>query len=1114
MRNFNQSGYAITVGEHRPSSFQVLSFESTACGIVRHYCFQVRMFSEIYLDKLDQAVCLSWGEGSEKQYLHGTIREINFFGEQKEEGYLYEIQASSPLHVLVHSRHDRVFVDETPKSMVEETFKRAGFSILAFKILISDDNNPKQDFICQYDQTDWSFLLRLFKQFGWYCYWEQTEIQAILIICDSNLWLSDKFVKIDFQKNIIDFQYKVTYLSNRFYSPSIALDLIKELFYVKTNINFLVAGCLIEIHAHPVGEFNKIYRVLQICHRGENDQYNSGKSRYENIVTLIPCDKPIRLMRDFSASPAMRLFLMARVFSEEGQCPDLDEEGRYKIQFDFDEDEKIVPKIKLLQCYAGENSSQAYGIHFPLRPKTPVMIGFIAGNIDRPIIVGAMSDIDAPSPVTAENFTQHRLKTFGQNELLFDDDEDDLKIKFQTLEQKQMIIFNATEDDNFLKLISKNGEVNILAEADLIYEGKKSCTSLTQGKYIHSVEGSRDLSIKHGNIDINNDGETSFSSRDSLTVSTEESDIIFKSEKNHGILAEKEVCLTSDLADIHIKSSSSILSSMNTFNILAPEIKIGAINILKSLLNLGGISVAADSIDWYPPIRYASLVESQGKVFKTLLPPADIQHTPDLQPLIVVSFYQDFISCEDGSRQYFDDPTKKDQYFNKNYLRLDELQYFKTHGNNVTLFIHGYDVVYHQATLPWWQAMEWNLNKATKQFDEINYESYTRMLHIAWRSTPRCGLDYMASVSEAKMAGKKLAILLKQLHEAGMEINIIAHSLGNQLLLTAIETLENSFQLNQIIMWEAAIPNDVFLSSWVYLSGVKKIKILYSCHDNVLGNVENAYDIDLYTKSQEDGVMTTMLVGIIFLLDHLIRECDVFTLGVFKDGVLARQLNSLYLLSNLIGCPMTDFFDDSKAVDFYSRFINQYDYQKCVLGKLTLSKFPETLRDLEYFFILLSPTIFIATIIFLVIAVDKEELKRSFLKKTADRIFGFKLKQLVQDEEHDGIIDLIKHIWKNGFKEAIFEREAKNLSLVYPKQAQAAAIILAILISNKPSPCPAMGYSGPINKMSNLMTVDQKKWLFSHSGMKHPNANLMKNVYMKFIMDDPDYHFGLYKKEE
>ena len=79
----------------------------------------------------------------------------------------------------------------------------------------------------------------------------------------------------------------------------------------------------------------------------------------------------------------------------------------------------ILPSIesaikRINQPTVGPN----YGMHFPLRPGVEVLITFIDGDPDRPLIVGAVPNPLTPSPVTSSDSTKNRIRT--QSGVLFE----------------------------------------------------------------------------------------------------------------------------------------------------------------------------------------------------------------------------------------------------------------------------------------------------------------------------------------------------------------------------------------------------------------------------------------------------------------------------------------------------------------------------------------------------------------------------------------------------------------------------------------------------------------------------------------------------------------------
>ena len=60
---------------------------------------------------------------------------------------------------------------------------------------------------------------------------------------------------------------------------------------------------------------------------------------------------------------------------------------------------------------AQPHAGPGYGMHFPLKPGTEVLLAFIDGDPDRPIIIGAVPNEVTPSPVTSVNSQKNQIKT-------------------------------------------------------------------------------------------------------------------------------------------------------------------------------------------------------------------------------------------------------------------------------------------------------------------------------------------------------------------------------------------------------------------------------------------------------------------------------------------------------------------------------------------------------------------------------------------------------------------------------------------------------------------------------------------------------------------------------
>jgi type VI secretion system secreted protein VgrG len=71
----------------------------------------------------------------------------------------------------------------------------------------------------------------------------------------------------------------------------------------------------------------------------------------------------------------------------------------------------------MVQPYSGSG----YGSHHPLHKGTEVVIAFLDGDPDRPIIVGTIPNAQTPGPSAAPNPTQNRVKTASGIDFIMDD---------------------------------------------------------------------------------------------------------------------------------------------------------------------------------------------------------------------------------------------------------------------------------------------------------------------------------------------------------------------------------------------------------------------------------------------------------------------------------------------------------------------------------------------------------------------------------------------------------------------------------------------------------------------------------------------------------------------
>jgi type VI secretion system VgrG family protein len=202
----------------------------------------------------------------------------------------------------------------------------------------------------------------------------------------------------------------------------------EQLFQGESTAVGIQPGFLFSLNSHFREDLNRHYLCVEIEHHGSQgedildlQQSKPGEGWYRNTFTAIPSDVQFRPKRQTPAS-SFSGTINARIDGHgSGDYAELDEQGRYKVVLPFDISGRIGGKasawLRMMQPFTG----QGYGMHFPLRKGTEVLLTFIDGNPDRPIISGAVPNTETRSVVNAENPDRAGFQTAGGSCFYTDD---------------------------------------------------------------------------------------------------------------------------------------------------------------------------------------------------------------------------------------------------------------------------------------------------------------------------------------------------------------------------------------------------------------------------------------------------------------------------------------------------------------------------------------------------------------------------------------------------------------------------------------------------------------------------------------------------------------------
>lgn len=232
-------------------------------------------------------------------------------------------------------------------------------------------------------------------------------------------------------------------------------------FHGETTVPYLRPGYLFFLERHFRDAFNQKYLTVSLTHQGSQASFMlaglsgalSGREMtagYWNTVSALPAGIAFRPARK-TEKPRFYGTLNARIDAAgDGKYAELDEEGRYKVILPFDRSGRSGGKasawIRMMQPYAGPNQ----GMHFPLHKGAEVLLTFIDGDPDRPVIAGAVPGPEGVSPVTSENQTKAVIHTGRSPVEDAGEDENDAGgnnyIEFQDEEENESIRIHSPGD--------------------------------------------------------------------------------------------------------------------------------------------------------------------------------------------------------------------------------------------------------------------------------------------------------------------------------------------------------------------------------------------------------------------------------------------------------------------------------------------------------------------------------------------------------------------------------------------------------------------------------------------------------------------------------------------
>ncbi len=620
----NESSYQLRVKGVDNLIKAVFEFECNDQALSSDYNVAITVKAlKLNYDKVigqNASLVMQWGD-QESVYMHGLIKNISLISkiQNAENLFYYVLEVSSPVSALHYNRQNKVFLNKSVLDVVKEVIDEHQLRNLKLDIRTKAEYQSRE-IIVQYNETDYEFIMRLMAHYGIYYLFEQNDEKAVMALHDRVEDLKSipgsklRFQPITGQPNateamwairaraqfltgsvkVKEYNYRqpevpllvetssshnikshgADYLYAEHYKTleegqtlcrhrQQALDWQRETFVAETDCRGLMPGQKFELCNHPDNEFNQEYLVIEVEHMANQssadpDGTNAEEALYRNKVLLIPAGVDYRL----PPLPAKKIYgsFSAMIETTGGDYAYLDDQGRYRIRLPFDigdaKDGEASHSVRLAQPYNGNK----YGFHFPLHAGTEVVLTCVNGDIDRPMLIGAVSNPNTPSPVTSQNHSQNILRTWGDNELLMEDMKGKERIDLFTKDKKNILSLDAKASGHVVKLATEEGKMEIYAAKTILTESGDTHTMESGNDHIVTIENSQKLMTKNKEIEHQAATDIKMKAGDNIKMHAEKQNIEQTANKNMIIKVGETMSMEVQNRNMQVKVNSGKLS--------------------------------------------------------------------------------------------------------------------------------------------------------------------------------------------------------------------------------------------------------------------------------------------------------------------------------------------------------------------------------------------------------------------------------------------------------------------------------------------------------------------------------------------------------------------------
>ncbi|WP_196137591.1 type VI secretion system Vgr family protein [Aliikangiella sp. G2MR2-5] len=661
MSPFTQENHLISISDFSlgKDTFLLTRFEGSEY-VSRPFEFQIEVLSENHQISPDDVVGKNATitiNNNQKRKLNGFIKTFYLDEVKAHNLRCYKMTMVPWLWFLKKNNNHRIFQEKNVKDIVSQIFSDLGFRDFNFKAA----GGEKREYCIQHNESDFQFVSRLLEEEGIAYYFKHEDGKHILNLVDqknayevcseteldyaqgSNTEAQiSKWVRaFEFRKGawtLNDYNFKEPansliattsstskFLNNKkfehyeypaLYTPEVGSALIKtrldaeevarETILGESDCSTFYAGGRFSVKNHAHKDEKGEYILTGVHHHAVDETYvnrsQDANVSYKNDFTCIPSKVHFRPIQ-IHFRPEMKGPQSAIVVGPSGEEIYVDEYGRIKVQFIWDRDGKLDENsscwIRVAQMWAGNQ----WGSSFIPRIGHEVIVSFLDGDPDRPLVTGSVYNGKNKPPFSSK--TQSGIKTRSTkkgtadnyNEIRFDDKKDSEQIYIHAeknmdtqVENDETLTVdndrtkhvkhdeNSTIDNNRNKSVGKNQSEDI-GENKSINVGKNHTESIGKNATIDvgenetfSVGKNIDISIGDNHTENVGKNMTISVGKDlQETVSGKYSEAVTKEyglkAKSITMQADDKITLKTGSAQIVMKSNGDITISGKNINV-------------------------------------------------------------------------------------------------------------------------------------------------------------------------------------------------------------------------------------------------------------------------------------------------------------------------------------------------------------------------------------------------------------------------------------------------------------------------------------------------------------------------------------------------------------------